>query len=116
MTALRGREITWKRHPSPARNKPPRMGEEASCWRHEGCRDSNEQLAREAMSSSSSGIAVSVSESAWSWSLGPLSRRETCHHLETIKQTEELRDSFEEKRRPSDPAANPTGLSTFKSL
>ena len=43
----------------------------------DGCRDSNEQLVREAMSSSS-GIAVSVSESPWSWSPGPQSRRGTC--------------------------------------
>ena len=59
--------------PSPARNKPPRKEEKPSGQRLDGCRDSNEQLAREAMSSSS-GIAVSGSESARSWSPGPPSR------------------------------------------
>ena len=37
----------------------------------DGCRVSNDRLARGATSSSSSGVAVSVSESTWSWSTMP---------------------------------------------
>ena len=53
--------VVWESHRRPKTTLP--HGGKPGSYRLDGCRDSNEQMARETVSSS--GIAVSVSESAW---------------------------------------------------